>query len=137
MRLQASPTSAADQYLAAYCYATDAVGDVVYVMGNKVGEKYQVTKVDIDDIATMPSVGVIIEKPDASECVVQVAGVIRGVYTGLTPHKMMFVGTDSRLTETPTPRKPTSGERAHQNMGYVLSNSELLLRVQQPIILTT
>jgi len=137
MRLQALPTGNVEQQLLAYCFATDAVGDVVYVMGAKVGQHYQVTKVNIDNVATMPAVGVIIQKPNATECIVQQSGIVRDIYTGMTPNKPLFVGTNSRLTETRTPNKPTTGRRALQIIGQALSSGDLLIAVKSPIILTT
>jgi hypothetical protein len=136
MRLQA-PTSgvvgASSKFLA-FCFATDAIGDAVYIMGNKVGDRYQVTKVDIDDPAKWKSIGIIVYKSSASECVVQCGGLVYGVYTGLTPDAWLFVDTNSRLIEGP-PARPTAGLRATQNMGVVLSTTDLLLHVKSPIIL--
>jgi hypothetical protein len=137
MRLQALPTNNADQQLfAAYCYSTDAVGDVVYIMGNKVGDRYQVTKVDIDDILTVPAVGIITRKTAPTDCEVQIGGILRGLYSGLTPQKVLFIGLDSRLTHITTPH-PGSGRRALQIMGQALSTSELFLSAQSPIILVS
>lgn len=137
MRLQALPTGNVEQQLLAYCFSTDAVGDVVYIMGNKVGQHYQVTKVNIDDIATMPAIGIIIQKINAAECVVQQVGIVHNVYAGMVPNKPLFIDTNSRLTETRTPNKPTAGRRALQVMGQALSTSDILLSVKSPIILVT
>lgn len=135
MRLQAVPSnSTAQQFLAASCYATDAVGDAVYIAGVKVGDRYTVTKTDIDNILTVPVIGVITRKTTNTLCEVQTAGIVRGVYTGLTPQKVLFVGTDSRLTHNTTPR-PSSGRRALQIVGQALSTSELFLNIRSPILL--
>jgi len=135
MRLQASPNQgAAQQFVAALCLATDAEGDVVRIRGNVVGDRYQVTKVNIDSIPTLPGIGIIIQKTTSTECVVQTYGIVRDVYTGLTFHKRLFVGTTGRLIEGPPPR-PTGGFRGVQAMGVVLSATELLLDVESPIIL--
>jgi hypothetical protein len=138
MRLQTAPTSPTAQTLfLAFCFSTDAVGDAVYIMGDRVGERYQVTKVDIDNITHVPAIGVIIFKTSSTECVVQTQGILQGVYTGLTPQKPLFIGTDSRLTEIVTPHKPTPGRRALQIMGQGIASTELLLDVKSPIILVT
>jgi hypothetical protein len=118
------------------CAATDAVGDVVRFSGDKVGNRYQVTKVNIDSLATMPAIGVILRKTSATECEVQTSGALKGVYSGLTPNLTLFIGTDSRLTHTVTPQ-PTTGPRAHQIMGVASATTEVLLGVKSPIILTT
>lgn len=138
MRLHASSNQgAAQQLIAALCLATDAVGDVVYISGSKIGDYYQVTKVNIDALTTMPGLGVIIGKNAPTQCQVQTAGIVSGVYTGLTPNKCLFVDDTGRLSETVTPHKPTPGQRVLLMMGQVLSASDLLLDVKSPIILTT
>lgn len=138
MRLQATAVGGAtQQVIPAFCFSTDAVGDVVYIMGNKVGSHYQVSRVDIDDITHMPAIGVLIKKDDASTCYVQTGGIVRDLYTGLTPNKPLFVGTNGRLTETVPGHKPSSGRRAIQVIAQALSSSELLLTVKSPILLVT
>ena len=137
MRLHAHSVGDAALPLQAYCYSTDAVGDAVYIMGDKVGARYQVTKVNIDVLTTIPSIGIITLKISATECVVQTGGIVHDVYTGLTPQAPLFIGTDSRLTEVRTPNKPTAGRRALQIIGQALSSTDLLLTIRSPIILTT
>jgi hypothetical protein len=138
MRLQASSNQGtASQGVPAFCLVTDAVKDVVHISGPKIGEYYQVTKVDIDDLGTMPGFGIIIRKLSDTICIVQTSGVVSSVYAGLTPSKPLFVGTDARLTDVVTPHKPTPGSRVLQIMGLALSASDLLLNVESPIILTT
>lgn len=138
MRLHASSNQGAGQdVLPALCLATDAIGDVVYISGSKVGDYFQVTKVDIDTPTTMPSPGVIIRKDSPTQCEVQVSGIVSGVYTGMTPNKCLFVDTNARLTETVTPHRPTPGQRILLIMGQVLSATDLLIDVKSPIILTT
>jgi hypothetical protein len=117
---------------AAWCYATDVVGDVVHIMGNKVGSYFQVTKVNIEDESTMPAIGVIVQKLSPSVCVVQHRDLVSGVYTGLTPGSTLWVGSDSRLSSTPPP-SPTSGYRIRQPMARVVAADEFLMWVQEPI----
>lgn len=133
MRLQTPPLALTDQYILAYCLPTDAVGDVVYITGDKIGERYQTTKIDIDDISTVPGIGIIVQKTAATECVVQVSGILRDVYVGLTPNKPLFAGLDARLTETP-PSAPGSGRRAIQIIGQAIASSDLLIQPKPPII---
>jgi hypothetical protein len=137
MRLQTAPVQASrPQVFVANCLASDVVGDVVYITGDKAGLFYQVTKVDIDDLTKMPAAGVIIVKGSSTECIVQTAGIIAGIYTGLTPQLSLFVGTNGRLTHT-VPPQPTTGPRVHQMMGIAIATTELLLDMKSPIILTT
>jgi hypothetical protein len=130
----AGGTGAAAQKIQATCQATDTVGDAVYVSGNKVAGRYPVTKVDVDDIGKMPAVGVIVEKYAATECAVQIGGVVADIYTGLTPNAVLFIGTDSRLTET-RPARPGSGSRLLQTIAQALSTTEFQLRSQDPTVL--
>lgn len=137
MRLQTTPIgSATRSILEANCQATDAVGNAVRITGDIVGDKYQVTKVNIDSIPTMPAIGIIIDKPSptSTSCIVQVSGVVRNIYTGMTYHKRLFIDTNGKLIEGP-PARPTTGFRAAQVMGVVLDADALLLNVESPIIL--
>jgi hypothetical protein len=135
MRLQTTPIgSATRSILEANCLATDTVGDAVRITGDTVSGKYQVTKVNIDVIPTMPAIGIIIRKTSTTACEVQVSGVVRDVYTGLTFHKRLFIDTTGKLIEGP-PARPTTGFRAVQVMGVVLDATALLLDVESPIIL--
>lgn len=138
MRLQTTPigSTASQPIYKALCETTDAVGDVIRITGDKVGDRYQVTRVDIDTLPTLPAIGIIIQKTAPTECLIQTAGVVSNIYTGLTPHLTLFVGTDGRLTHTVTPH-PSTGQRAHQIMGVALGTTDLLLDVKSPIILTT
>jgi hypothetical protein len=119
-------------FVPSFCFSTDAVGDFVYIFGDKVGDNYQVSKADQDVATKMPAVGVIIEKPSATDCVVQLSGIVRGIYTGLTPQKRYFLGADSRPTVAFA--RPTSGFRVVQVLGLALASGEFLLRFEKPII---
>lgn len=135
MRLQAPPVSGATQQaIAAYCLATDVVGDVVYIVGPKIGNRYQVSRVDIDNPVKWLGIGIVIYKSGTTICVVQTNGLVQNVYTGLTPNANLFVDTNGRLREGP-PGRPGSGRRTVQPMGRVLASADLLLSVESPIIL--
>jgi hypothetical protein len=117
----------------AYCYATDRPGDAVYIMGDKVGSTYQVTRVDIDDSDPVVAiaVGVIHSKQSPALCTVRVSGELDGVYTGLPPGRLVFVGTDGRLTVTP-PARPLAGTRVLNAVGYTLASGAIMVRVASP-----
>ena len=120
-------------FIPAFCFSTDAVGDFVYIMGNKVGVNYQVTKVDIDTTSKMPAVGVIISKSSPTDCVVQVAGVVRGLYSGLVYNKRQFIGSDSRPATAFV--RPLSNFRLVQVLGIAISSDEILLRFETPTVI--
>ena len=116
---------------AAYCFSTDAVGDLVFIMGAKVGSRYQVTKIDVDDASKIPAVGILISKSSPTECEVQTGGVLKGVYSGLTPGKALFAGTDARPSHTYT--RPTTGKRWVQMIATALSAADIVIEIQRPV----
>lgn len=136
MRLQASPINgSAKQVLPALCLVTDSVGDAIYVRGPCIGTYFQVTRLNIDDMAAVPSLGIIIQKIDSTHCLIQLRGLIDSIYTGLTPNQQLFVGTDGRLTHTIPPKPtPSTGKRCVQIMGYALDTALFYLDPRSPII---
>jgi hypothetical protein len=117
----------------ALCYSSDAVGDAVYIMGDRVNGSFQVTKVDIDESNVVKAVacGVIIQKLSPTTCKVQTSGRILGLYTGLTPGLSLFVQEDSRLGHAP-PVNPPVGRRVVQSLAYALAADVLLVRPWPP-----
>ena len=107
------------------CLAGDAVNDLVYFTGDPVLGKFQVSKVDIDDDAMMPAIGLIIAKAAATDCTVRSFGDIP--LTGLTTGALYFVGTSGTLTAT-RPPSPGAGVRQIQRMGVASSPTVLPLR---------
>jgi len=116
-----------DEVKVANCEPGDSVGDFVYITGPAVSGRIQTAKVDIDDGAKMPAVGVIVEKTSPTECVIQTDGNLDSV--GLTPNALYFVGADSRLLEGPPPR-PASGYRRIQGVGQADDGGNLLFQPQ-------
>lgn len=118
----------------AYCSVSESVGDVVRISGNKIGNYYQVSKVDIDnsDLVISIAVGVISEKLSDTVCTVTRLGILSGVYTGLAYGRLVFVGTDSRLTII-RPSDPLIGYRMVQVVGHTLSSSDIFVQINNPI----
>jgi hypothetical protein len=105
------------------CSTSEAVGDVVFVNG----PGKDVRKTDIADPNKVSSVGVVISKPTTTTCVVQVSGLISGIYTGLTPNSRYFLGADAR----PTATKPTGSEGSPTlvvALGIAIDTNLFLLR---------
>lgn len=61
------------RYFEANCLATDLVNHLVRVVGNTLSVP-DVTKVDTSDLVQMPAIGIIVQKPTATTCLVQVSG---------------------------------------------------------------
>jgi hypothetical protein len=136
MRLQASSINgSAKQVLPALCLVTDNVGDAIYVHGPRIGTYFQVTRLNIDDMVSVPSLGIIIQKIDTTHCLVQLRGLVSGIYTGLTPNQQLFVDTTGRLTHLiPPAPTPSIGKRCIQTMGYALDVAVFYLDPKSPII---
>lgn len=116
------PPGTPDLVVAADCSAAEAVGDLVYV-DSASGSTPDVRKVDPDDAATMPAVGIIVSKPTATTAQVQMAGTV--ALSGLTPGPY-WVGTDSKLA-TSRPANPGSGVRALQIVGHAYSEVDFYI----------
>lgn len=122
------PLSNSDR-VTAVCLATDAVGDMVYISGSKSGADYLVQKADPSDYSKMPAFGAIVLKITSTRCVVQLRGDATGLYTGLTPGRVCWVGLDGRPTQTP----PSAGigQKAYlQPIGLASATNLLYLRVE-------
>lgn len=117
------------------CLTTDAVGDIVRITGAKVGNRFQVAKVDISVAGDPPASAIIIKKPvpAGTDCVVQFDGPMRGTYTGLIPHSVYVVGTDGRLARTGDANFPGATDPVQQ-VGEATSSDELLISFQESVI---
>lgn len=118
-------------YAEAECAALDEVGDVVYISGDEVGGLLQVAKINIDVSPAQHSIGVIVLKMTSTRCFVQLGGELRGVYSGLTPGRRLFVDECSRLSHV-VPNSPSVGVRLLQAMGTALTSNAVLLEIQDP-----
>ena len=114
----------ADEVSYAICSASESVGELVYTNLTKTGDLYNVSKVDITSYSKMPAIGVIISKQSTTRCRVKWSGPIRGIYSGLTPGRMYFVGSDSK----PTLAFPTVAGTRLQKIGSATSTNELYLK---------
>jgi len=110
--------------LAANCLGTDAVGEWVHVTAQPVAGLYQVARVDVTDLATMPSIGVIISKSSVVDCVIQTSGIF--TTSGLTAGVPYVIGLDSQLAAAP-PVPTAAGKTITQGVGTALSSTELLI----------
>lgn len=112
----------------ATCLATDLVGDCVYVTAPRVGNLYQVAKVDIAVGLQMPAVGVVAKKYAPTDCVVHFHGPLRSIFSGLVPGRSYFVGTDGRPARPGDPTYPVlGGANYFQQIGVATSSNELLV----------
>jgi hypothetical protein len=109
------------------CLSSDAVGDVVRIRAAKVGNRFQVEKVDISTPGSPPSVAVVVKKYTATDCIVHFHGPLKSIYAGLTPGVAYVVGTDSRPAAVGDANYPTAGSDYFQQMGVATDDEELLV----------
>jgi hypothetical protein len=109
------------------CLATDIVGDIVRIRAAKIGNRFQVEKVDISNPASPPAVAIIKKKYTATDCIIHFHGPIRSTYTGLTPGRAYLVGSDSRPAKAGDVNYPTGGVDVFQQVGVATSSDELLV----------
>jgi hypothetical protein len=80
------------------CTVVEEVGDMVYSYVDFLpGDTMEVRVCDSTDLAKLPAIGMIVEKPTSVLCVVQRIGVVSGVYTGLTRGKPYYVDENGEL----------------------------------------
>jgi hypothetical protein len=121
-----------DALFRAQCSAAESAGDVVYVSG-EVGGVPQVRTLDIDSDSKRDAVGMVIEK-NGTECVVQRAGLVEGIYSGLTPGGRLWIDTAGRLDHT-RPSRPSSGDRLLQSGGIALGAVNVQFVLMAPVLI--
>ena len=115
------------------CLSTDLVGDCVRISGDKVGNRYQVQKVDIT--GNYPFVAIVVKKYSSTDCIVQFHGPLRAVYTTLSSGYVYVVGTDSRPAKEGDVNYPVPGGTTFfQQIGIATSLNELLVIPSPPTL---
>lgn len=118
-------------YATASCTAGEAVGDLVYISGAKIGADYQIRKADVTDFTKMPAVAVIIQKISSTRAVIQFQGEV-SLYSGLTPGRIYWV-SDSGVPTT-TPPSVTSGQRKYlQSVGVAVDSGRIKLQFEKDL----
>ena len=119
-------------YGRAVCEATDNVGGIIRVNGNKSGNIYSVKSVVPSELADYPATGVIVRKDAATDCIVQFHGPCAGLYGALLYGQPYYVGIDSRPAGVGWGNFPTVGSGYFQQIGIATSNAEILLVFLRP-----
>ena len=113
---------AAVQTFNAECLSSDAVGKWVYIADEKQAGVYQVETVNPNNAIKVPAVGIIVSKPTTTTCVVQFAGLLEGIVTGLVPRQLIYVAADGSSTQSP----PSVSYQ--QIVGAATDTDEILVR---------
>lgn len=114
------------RYFEANCLATDSLMDMVRITGPSVGGVFQVTKVDVTSKTKMPAVGIIVQKPTPTTCLVQVRGEVITPFA-LAPGGRYFVGANSQPSLPPVPAPAVDGISLVQWIGVAIDSNRLLL----------
>lgn len=109
------------RYFEANCLSSDLVNHFVRVTGNTLSVP-NVTRVDVTDSTKMPAVGVIVQKPTATTCLVQVSGQITS-FSPVAAGSWYYVGASSFPVAA-----PPSFPGIPQVVGLGLDTARLLLQ---------
>lgn len=112
----------------ATCTSAEAVGDLVVVTGTL----KKVSRATMALLASTPVVGVVISKASSTTAVVQVGGVVRNIYSGLTPGATYFVGADGRPSST-LPTGTLGTELYVQHIGTAIDSTTLAFQPKNDI----
>lgn len=114
----------------AECLSADAVGNLVYVRDVIGSGMYRVATADPSSSATMPVVGVIVQKSTPTICTIQFFNTVSGIYSSLDSGKAYVVGTDGTPAKPGDPNYPSAGYLIQQ-VGVATDDGELLLNPQE------
>lgn len=110
----------------AECLPSDGIGAMVYKTGVQPDDdKYVVASCDPSDVDKMPAFGMLIEKLDSTTGIVQRRGIVRAVYSGLTPGELLFVDDAGGLSNSPPEPTVGSPHKFMQSVGVALSGSAI------------
>lgn len=116
----------------ATCTAGEAVGDLVYISGPRVGSDYTVRKADISDYTKMPAVAIITSKLSATQAVIQFEGET-GLYSGLSPGRLYWV-SDSGIPTSTVPPISSGQRKYHQSIGIATDSDRIRLEFNKNLI---
>ena len=121
------------RYFDAECPSGTAVGDFVYVTGDKVAGVIQVARAEPKSATKtnvkMPALGVVISKKTSTDCLIHTGpGLVDATVLGvvLIPEQRYFVGFNGRINAN-MPNPPTGGFSLVQVAGVAVSTDQLLL----------
>jgi len=105
------------------CTLGEAVRDVVYEAGSNLARE-----ANANSSATMPAIGIIVQKPTGTSCIIARSGEVDG-FSGLSVGSQYFVDTTSgQITSTP----PIGSNRIVQRVGYAKTSTILMVQLGEP-----
>lgn len=125
-------TVASGGYREVDCLSSDAVGNCVYVSGDKVGDRWQVATADPTDDAKMPAIGVLVSKQTSTTGMIQLFGPC-DLFTDMTPGQMVLVGQNGDLLDE-VPSIPAGNTFWAQQIGVAAASDVLLLSGSQRML---
>ena len=133
-KISSAPVGASTVQFIADCPSSIVVDDLVYVTGPSILGVVQVDLVDITVTATMPAIGIVIEKITSTNCRVLTHGEVTPAIV-LVPGKRYFAGTGGELVVA----RPTPGIGSIafvQPVGYAIDTTRLLFNPEKIPIIT-
>lgn len=115
------------KYYRAECSLNEQVGDLVYISADMVGTKLTVRTCDSTDRDKMPAWGMVVQKASDTNCVVQRYGIVKDLYTGLTPGEFYWVDSDGELGDYVRPGFA-------QIVGQAISTDTFFLWIEQGMV---
>ena len=112
----------------ATCLSSDVVGGAVYISGDAIDGVPRVTAADPTVPDKMPSIGMILSKSSATNCVVAYFGAVP--VTGLTPNARYYVGIGGAVV----PHVPSNRPFIVQVLGQALDSGRLLLTPSKTVL---
>lgn len=106
----------------AECLSGDSVGKSVYIRDDLSSGRYSVETADPTTFSKMPAIGMIIGKTSDTLCTVQFRGEVSGIYSGMTPGSLLFVGDSGSLVSA-MPSPTGSVKKFAQIMGVALASN--------------
>lgn len=107
--------------------ATVAEGDLVYTTGNST-----VDSADNSSESTAPAFAVVKDKPSSTTATLVFIGRVGG-FSGLTPGKSVFLGSDGGLVQEGS--LPTTPGSVVQRVGHAITESMIVFAPQVPIVM--
>lgn len=103
----------------------------MYVVGDPIGGRDQVSTADPSDYDMLPAVGVVIDKLTATMCNVMWRGETPDIFTGLATGEIYFLGVDGMASSLPPDVVP--GGMFVQVVGVATAPERMYIRIENTL----
>ncbi len=126
---QRNSLSQSSKFFRGTCTTAEEVGKIVYINGDPSGELYPVRTASSSDSAKVPGIGVVIKKYSDTDCLVQMSGEVRNIFTGLEINKTYKLDHDGGIRRL-IPDVGPGGYAYVQFIGTAISSNTLWLNIE-------